>query len=322
MKVVITGAAGFLGSRLADALLKLNSELSVTELVLVDTILPPSRKDPRVITLALDITTPEAARKLVDTDTDVLFHLAAVVSGHAEEDFDLGMKVNFNATRSLLEAARHRATKLRFVFTSTVGVFGGDLPPIITDQTAATPQNSYGIAKTMSELLINDYSRRGFVDGRVVRLPTVSIRAGTANRAVTSFASGIIREPLNGKVAICPVPPDQELWLSSPGSVVYNLIHAATLLSSELEKWRVINLPGISVTVRKMISSLCEVSGSKVAELVRYEHDETISAMVGSFPSRFDNSRALRLGFRVDSNFTDVIRSYILEDLKQVSFGF
>ncbi|CAG4966006.1 unnamed protein product [Colias eurytheme] len=316
MNVVVTGAAGFIGSRVADFLLKDDSPIKVSKLVLVDSIQPPERNDKRVTCLALDLTEPSAIDKVITADTNIVFHLAAVVSGHAEADFDYGFKVNFDATRALVERARQVSSSIRFVFSSTCGAFGGDLPPIVTDGTATTPQSSYGIAKAMCELLLNDYGRKGFVDTRVVRLPTVSVRAGTANRAVTSFASGIIREPINGEEAICPVDEDLKLWLSSPYTVVWNIVHAATISQDVLGPWRVINLPGICVSVREMITALREVAGDETAQLVRFERDELISRLVSSFPSLFDNTRGLNLGFTVDKNFADIIRLYIRQDLK------
>lgn len=318
MKVVVTGAAGFLGSRLGDLLLSDKSPLPVKELILADTFQPTSSsKDPRVKIIKIDLTSPNAADILITSDVDVFFHLAAIVSGHAEADFDLGFKVNFDATRSLLEAARKRAPKMKFVFTSTCGVFGGKLPPVLDDLTAPQPQNSYGIAKAMSELLVNDYSRKGFVDGRVVRLPTVSVRAGVANKAVTSFASGIVREPLNGIESVCPVPPQQKLWLASPQSVVRNIIHAARIPASDLGSWRVVNLPGITASVAEMLEALRTVAGDSVAKLVRFEEDKMISTMVATFPVKFDNTHALKLGFVVDANYADIIRAYIRDDLKK-----
>ncbi|KAI5638946.1 NAD dependent epimerase/dehydratase family domain-containing protein [Phthorimaea operculella] len=290
MKVVVTGAAGFLGSRLADRLLAHDSPIPVTDLLLVDIVPPPPRSDSRARRLALELSAPGAADQLIQEDTDLLFHLAAIVSGHAEMDLDIGLRVNLDATRALLERARLVNPRLRLVFTSTCGVFGGDLPPVLDDTTAPMPQNSYGTAKAMSELLINDYSRRGLVDGRVVRLPTVTVRAGKPNRAVTSFASGVVREPLAGEVALCPVPPEQELWVTSPATVVRNILHAATLPTDALAPWRVVNLPG-------------------------FVPDELVARMVASFPLRFDNTRALKLGFSVDTNFEDVIRAYIRDDL-------
>ncbi|XP_004931383.1 D-erythronate dehydrogenase [Bombyx mori] len=316
MKVVVTGARGFLGSRVVDYLLSEESPIKVTELLITGSQLPSPRDDPRVKLLAVDLTSPDAADRLVQHDTDVFFHMAAVVSGHAEAEFDYGLKVNFEATKALLEAARHRVPSLRFVFTSAVAVFGGDLPPVVDDITAVMPQNTYGTAKAMSELLVNDYSRRGFVDGRILRVPTISVRPGAPNRAMTSFASGIIREPLNGVPAVCPVPPEQELWLSSPRVVVKNIVHAATLPKALLGLWRCVTLPGICVSVKEMVDALYTVAGKKVADLVRFEKDDVISQVVASFPSRFDTTRALNLGFDIDTKFVDFVRHYVRDNLK------
>ncbi|CAH2107840.1 unnamed protein product [Euphydryas editha] len=317
MNVIVTGAAGFLGSRLANALLAENSKLPVSRLVLVDLQEPPSYNDSRVTTLSVNLADTSAADRIIQSDFHVLFHLAAVLSGQAEVDFDLGLRINLDATRALIETARRKAPKLRFVFTSTVGVFGGKLPEVIDDLTAVTPENSYGTEKAMCELLLNDYARHGYVDARVVRLPTVSVRAGTANKAVTSFASGIIREPLNGEVSVCPVDTKQQLLLASPYTVVQNIIHVATLPADALGSWRVVNLPGICVSVGEMIEALREVAGSKAVSLVKFERDEMIERMVASFPTKWDNTRALRLGFVVDKSFVDIIRHYIRDDLKR-----
>ncbi|GBP19762.1 D-erythronate dehydrogenase [Eumeta japonica] len=318
MKVIVTGGAGFLGQKLASALLE-TKQFSFDKLVLIDVTQPVSPKnDPRVVCLALDLTNFEALDRVLDKECEIIFHLAAIVSGHAESDFDLGVRVNFDATRQILEIIRRKMLTTRLVFTSTVGVFGGYLPEVVTDYTYVTPQNSYGMAKAMCELLINDYSRRGYVDGRIVRLPAVSVRAGTANKAVTSFVSGIIREPLNGEEAICPVSSNLAIWLTSPYVVIKNIIHAATLPIGSLGPWRVVNLPGITVTVDEMISALRKVAGDEVVSLIRFEEDEAIKEMVNSFPIKFDNRRALNLGFSVDANFEDVIRAYIHYDLKKV----
>ncbi|CAH0728093.1 unnamed protein product, partial [Brenthis ino] len=317
MNVVITGAAGFLGVRLTKALLNESSPLPIKSLLLVDIQKPTLPSDPRVSSLAVNLVDPNVSDLIIHSDIHVLFHLAAIVSGHAEADFDIGLRVNFDATRALVEKARHRNPSLRFIFTSTVGVFGGNLPPIVDDLTAVTPQNSYGTEKAMCELLLNDYARRGYVDARIVRLPTVSVRAGAANQAVTSFASGIIREPLNGCSSVCPVDCTQELWLTSPSTVVSNIIHASTLGPDALGPWRAVNLPGICVSVGQMLNALREVAGDQVASLVHFKGDEVIARIVGSFPSRFDNTRGLQLGFTVDKNFADIIRIYIRDDLNR-----
>ncbi|CAG5042521.1 unnamed protein product [Parnassius apollo] len=318
MNIAVTGAAGFLGDRLADALLSEDSPLDVASLLLIDTREPRSRSDSRVRTLALDLTTRGAAEILVTPDRHVLFHLAAVVSGHAEADFDLGFTVNFDVTRALLEAARKCAPTMCFIFASTVGVFGGELPAVVKDSTAVTPQNTYGVGKAMSELLVNEYSRRGFVDGRAVRLPTVVVRGSAPNRAVTSFASAIVREPLRGEHAVCPVAATQRLWVCSPRAAVRNLLHAASLPVTVLSAWRVFNLPGLSVTVRDMLTALRDVAGDAVAERVTFAYDATVARIVASFPHEFDVSRALRLGFVADRDFAEIIRIFNEEESREI----
>ncbi|XP_049875159.1 D-erythronate dehydrogenase-like [Pectinophora gossypiella] len=317
MKVVVTGAAGFLGARLAARLAAGDAALPVTELLLVDVVPPPlpPRAQVPVATLVLELGAPGAAQRVIAPDTDVLFHLAAVVSGHAEADLELGLRVNFDATRALLDEAARTNPALRLVFASTVGVFGGELPDVVDDLTALTPQNSYGTAKAMSELLIDDYSRRGLVDGRSVRLPTVSVRAGAANRAVTSFASGIVREPLAGLPADCPVPLEQRLWLCSPAAALRNLQRAATVPAAALGERRALTLPGLSVAVGDMLAALAAVAGPAVTGRVRLAPDAAVARMVASFPAQFTAARALRLGFTADASFEDIIRDYIRDEL-------
>src|SRR4029079_4910488 len=210
-------------------------------------------------------------RSIVDSDVDVVYHLAAIVSGQAEAEFDLGMKVNVDATRALLEACRRLKKPPRFIFTSTVAVFGGPLPPVVPDSAAVTPQSSYGSAKAIDELLVNEYSRRGFIDGIVCRLPTIAVRPGAPNAAASSFVSGIIRRPLAGIDTVCPVPLDTRLWISSPDLVTANLVHAARLQTSDLESRRTVNLPGLSVTPGEMLDSLERVAGAAARALVRCE---------------------------------------------------
>ncbi|CAI1685501.1 Uncharacterized epimerase/dehydratase SAV0553 [Serratia quinivorans] len=318
MKIIITGGAGFLGQRLAKALLQNDSPLAASQLVLADIHLPQAPgNDPRVRCVALDLTDPQAANSLIDSDCTVLFHLAAIVSSHAENDFDLGMQVNFDATRHLLEAARQHAPALRFIFSSSLAVFGGELPPVVNDGCAVAPQSSYGAQKAMCELLVNDYARKGFVDGRVLRLPTISVRPGKPNQAASSFASGIIREPLQGETAVCPVSPELALWLSSPGTVVRNLIHAATLPLSAFGLTRTLNLPGISVKVQHMLDALREVAGEQVSARVRFVEDERINRIVAGWPGNFDTQRAVALGFSADETFQQVIRAFIRDDMSQ-----
>ncbi|CAH2074870.1 unnamed protein product, partial [Iphiclides podalirius] len=314
MNIAITGAAGFLGDRLASALLREDSPLPVASLLLVDVREPRARSDPRVATLALDLTAPAAAERLVTPERHALFHLAAVVSGHAEADFDLGLAVNLDATRALLEAARRRAPAMRLVFASTVAVFGGELPPVVGDCTATTPQSSYGAAKAASELLLSEYSRRGFVDGRAVRLPTVTVRGAEPNRAVTGFASGVVREPLRGRRAVCPVPAAQRLWVCSPRAAVRGLVRAAELPAAALGGRRALTLPGLDVSAGEMVAALRLVAGAEVAARVLFEPDAAAARMVAGFPHRFDTARALRLGFVADRDFAEIIRIFIEEE--------
>ena len=202
---------------------------------------------------------------MIDADTCSVFHLAAVVSGQAEADFDLGMRVNLDATRLLLDTCRAVGHRPRVVFTSSVAVYGGTLPEVVRDDTAVNPQSSYGAQKAIGELLVSDYSRKGFVDGRVLRLPTISVRPGRPNKAASSFASGIIREPLNGEASVCPVAPDTRVWLLSPRRAIECLVHGHELPAAALGARRAVNLPGISVSAREMVAALERVAGTDVA---------------------------------------------------------
>lgn len=315
MKIVITGGQGFLGQRLAKTLLS-NSTLSINELVLIDVIKPIApNNDPRVRCLEMDLRNPEGLDEIITEKTTALFHLAAIVSSHAEQDPDLGYEINFLATRNLLEVCRKNNPKVRFIFSSSLAVYGGNLPEIIQDHTAVTPQSTYGSQKAMCELLINDYSRKGFVDGIVVRLPTICIRPGKPNKAASSFVSSIIREPLQGEEAICPVSSDLRLWLSSPNTVINNFIHALTLPSLPQRSWHIINLPGFTVSVKQMLSDLASIKGENILEKVRFEFDENINNIVASWPAEIDNKTALKHGFNVDVDFKEVIQQFIKNDM-------
>lgn len=319
MKVVITGGAGFLGLRLARRLLdgrKLTGASgepeSIDRIVLVDVALAPL-EDARVTRIVGDIADPALVAQALGNDTDSVFHLAAVVSGQAEADFDLGMRVNLDATRALLEACRRLPRPPRFIFASSVAVFGGALPALVPESWALNPQSSYGTQKVIGELLVNDYSRKGFVDGRALRLPTVSVRPGKPNRAASSFASGIIREPLGGEPAICPVAPELKLWLSSPATVVENLVAAHDVPGSSFGASRSLNLPGITVTVGEMAATLERVAGKEVAARIRWEPDATISRIVSSWPAGLETTRAQAMGMRADPGFEALVRGYMAE---------
>ncbi|EGX6952090.1 SDR family oxidoreductase [Aeromonas hydrophila] len=314
MQIIITGGGGFLGQRLARALL--HSSLPFSELLLVDIQEPPALADPRVRCLQADLTAPGVAESLISERTAVVYHLAAIVSSHAEQDFDLGWQVNLDTTRSLLEACRHARPGIRFVFTSSLAVYGGPLPELVNDGTALTPTSSYGTQKAMGELLVNDYSRKGYVDGLALRLPTICVRPGKPNRAASSFVSSIIREPLQGEVTVCPVSPELRLWLSSPATVVANFLLAATLPRGDN---RSINLPGISVTVGEMLTALAQAGGQAARDRVQFAADPAIERIVASWPGRIDNQRASALGFMADRTFAEIIDSFITHDMQEAS---
>ncbi|MFM9757512.1 D-erythronate dehydrogenase [Aeromonas dhakensis] len=314
MQIIITGGGGFLGQKLARALL--HSSLPFSELLLVDIQEPPALANPRVRCLQADLTAPGVAESLISERTAVVYHLAAIVSSHAEQDFDLGWQVNLDTTRSLLEACRHTRPGIRFVFTSSLAVYGGPLPELVNDGTALTPTSSYGAQKAMGELLVNDYSRKGYVDGLALRLPTICVRPGKPNRAASSFVSSIIREPLQGENALCPVNPELRLWLSSPATVVANFLLAATLPRGDA---RSINLPGISITVGDMLTALTQAGGQAARDRVQFAADPAIERIVASWPGRIDNQRATALGFMADRTFAEIIDSFITHDMQEAS---
>jgi nucleoside-diphosphate-sugar epimerase len=308
MNVAITGGGGFLGRRLAKALL---ADPAVSRITLVDASDAEAFSDDRrLVVRRADLREAGVARSVAD-GADTLFHLAAVVSGQAEAEFDLGMAVNLDATRSLLEAARAGNRRPRFIFTSSLAVFGPPLPEVVTEETAVHPRSSYGSQKAMGELLVCDFSRKGFVDGRVLRLPTVCVRPGRPNAAASSFVSSIIREPLNGEPANCPVGRDLELWLTSPKAVVENLVHGARLPGEVLGDGRIVNLPGITVTVAEMIDALARVAGQGAAGRITFNGDEAVRRIVASWPAHFDVTRALGLGFTRDKGFVSLVEDYL-----------
>ncbi|CAN7317998.1 D-erythronate dehydrogenase [compost metagenome] len=317
MNVLITGGAGFLGLQLARLLLQrgtLNLDgqpVAIDRLTLLDVVAPQGLDDARVRVVTGDLSDPAVLRQAIDKDTGAVFHLAAVVSGQAEADFDLGMRVNLDASRALLETCRELGHQPRVLFTSSVAVYGGQLPPVVQDDTALSPQSSYGVQKAIGELLLSDYSRRGFVDGRVLRLPTISVRPGKPNAAASSFASGIIREPLSGVSANCPVAPDTPLWLLSPRAAVAALVNGIELAGERLGNRRVVNLPGLSVTAAGMVDALRRVAGDAVADRVTWEREARVENIVGTWPAAWNAERAQSLGFQSDASFDEVIRAYM-----------
>jgi len=318
MHIAITGAAGFLGQRLVQQLLTRGElrQQPITRLTLIDQIEAPfpNAGNISVSSRALDITESGALESVLEQRPDVIYHLAAVVSSAAEADLELGMRVNFDATRALLEGCREQSlTDTRLIMASSVAAYGGELPEALDDMTALHPQNSYGVQKAMCELLINDYSRRGLIDGLVLRLPTIVIRPGRPNAAASSFASSILREPLNGEEAVCPVPVDLPMFVMSPGKVVEALIHGAEVPSEALAPFRAFMLPGITVTVAQMLKALGDVAGEKALSLVRHEPDPRIEAIVASWPARFETTKAKQLGFVGDDNFKQIIDAFVTE---------
>jgi nucleoside-diphosphate-sugar epimerase len=268
------------------------------------------------LTPVADLADDGVAERLVASRPDVIFHLAAVVSGEAEADFEQGYRVNLDGTRSLLEAIRAVDDYCpRLVFTSSIAVFGAPFPDRIGDDFFATPATSYGTQKAIAELLISDYSRRGFLDGVAIRLPTICVRPGRPNRAASGFFSGIIREPLNGQEAVLPVADDLRHWHASPRAAVGFLLHAATLDTRELGNRRFLTMPGVSVTIAEQIEALRRAAGDDVVALIRREPDEAIRSIVQSWPRNFETERARALGFEAEESFDEIVRVYIEDEL-------
>lgn len=323
MHILVIGAAGMVGRKLTDRLVAdtMLGGRPVERLTLVDVIEPqkPAGFAGAVETVVADLSAPGEADKLAAKRADVVFHLAAIVSGEAEADFDKGYRINLDGTRFLFEALRQEGLKQpykpRVVFTSSIAVFGAPFPDKIGDEFFSTPLTSYGTQKAIGELLLADYSRRGFFDGIGIRLPTICVRPGKPNKAASGFFSNILREPLSGQEAVLPVSPDVRHWFASPRAAVGFLLHAATLDASTLGWRRNVSLPGLSATVGEEIDALRRVAGERAVQLIRHEPDATIGKIVDGWARDFDTARAEALGFKAETSMDEIIRVHVEDEL-------
>jgi len=323
MHVLVIGAAGMVGRKLLD---KVGAEpgalgKEIGKLTLVDVIEPqaPASLAGISTTKAVDLSEPGVAESLIATRPDLIFHLAAIVSGEAEADFEKGYRVNLDGTRALFEATRlegkNAPYKPRVVFASSIAVFGQPFPEKIGDEFFTTPLTSYGTQKAISELLLSDYSRRGFFDGIGIRLPTICIRPGKPNKAASGFFSNILREPLSGQEAVLPVDENVRHWFASPRSAVGFFVHAANLDLESVGDRRNLSMPGLSALVGEEIAALRRVAGEKAVRLIRREPDATIQKIVAGWATDFDTRRAAALGFKAETAFDDIIRAHIEDEL-------
>ncbi|WP_334175579.1 D-erythronate dehydrogenase [Pseudoxanthobacter sp.] len=323
MHVLIIGAAGMVGQKLTRRLVADGhlDDRAITALTLADVVPAPRPAGfgGRTTVLTVDLAAPETAAMLTGARPDVIFHLAAIVSGEAEADFEKGYRINLDGTRGLFEAIRIAGLaapyRPRVVFTSSIAVFGAPFPERIGDEFLLTPLTSYGTQKAIGELLLSDYSRRGIFDGIGIRLPTICVRPGRPNKAASGFFSNILREPLNGEEAVLPVSGEVRHWFASPRAAVGFLIHAATLDLAAVGPRRNLSMPGLSATVAEEIEALKRVAGERIARLIRPQPDAAIAAIVAGWPRDFDASRALALGFSAETSFDEIIRAHIDDEL-------
>ena len=318
MHVLITGSAGMVGRKLTERLLA-EPELAgrpIAKLTLHDVVTPTAAPTPQTSILPIvgDISDKVLVEHLIAEKPDLIIHLAAIVSGEAEADLAKGYAVNFDGTRLLFDEIRKAHYGARVLYASSIAVFGAPFPDSIPDDFHLTPLTSYGTQKAVGEFILADYTRRGFFDGIGIRLPTICVRPGAANKAASGFFSNIIREPLKGEEAILPVPDTVRHWLASPRAAVGFFLHAATLATDAIGPRRNLTMPGLSVTVAEQIAALRAVAGDKAAALIKAEPDDTISRIVSGWPQTFDTSRAGDLGFVADESFEAIIRTHIEDE--------
>lgn len=321
MKVLIIGAAGMVGRKLATHIAATGTlaGAQLTGMILADALMPGALADAAcpVSVMQIDIANRAQVEAMVAPEPEVIFHLAAIVSGEAEKNFDKGYAINLDGTRFLLEAIRARGSHYvpKLIFTSSIAVFGPPFPDAIDDDFRSTPLTSYGTQKAMGELLLADFTRKGFVDGIGLRLPTICVRPGKPNLAASGFFSNIIREPLAGLPAVLPVSVDVRHWHASPRAALSFLLHAAALPKGALGTRPNITLPGLSVTVAEQLEALRDVAGASALSLVRLEPDTAIAKIVSGWPQNFTPTRALALGFKAESSFAEIIQVHIEDDM-------
>ncbi|MDQ2805202.1 MAG: SDR family oxidoreductase [Pseudomonadota bacterium] len=323
MHVLIVGAAGMVGRKLVQRLVQDGTIAGqpIEALTLFDVIEPAQPADfaGKVTCMAGDLSAPGEAARAIAARPDLIYHLAAIVSGEAEADFEKGYRINLDGTRLLFEAIRQEGARApyapRVVFTSSIAVFGAPFPSAIGDEFLTAPLTSYGTQKAIGELLLSDYSRRGFFDGIGIRLPTICIRPGAPNKAASGFFSGILREPLSGREAVLPVEESVTHWHASPRAAVGFLLHAAALDTAQLGARRNLSMPGLAATVGEQIEALRRVAGEGAVRLIRREPDPAIARIVAGWPERFEAKRARALGFRAESSFDEIIRAHIEDEL-------
>lgn len=323
MNILVLGAAGMIGRKLINKLISDNTLLTSNDTLYLHDVVPPQQPSahPRTILLDGDISDPAQATKLAEIKADVIFHLASIVSGEAEMDFDKGWSINMRGGWNLLEAlrAQHHASDGRYrpkvIFASSIAVFGPPFPDAIEDDFLAAPQTSYGAQKACVEMLVSDYARKGFIEGLSIRFPTICVRPGKPNLAASGFFSGIIREPLNGQEAILPVSSSVRHWHASPRSAAAFLVQAAELGEADLKGRRSLNMPGVSCTVEEQIEALRHIAGEDAVKLIKPVANPDIIKIVDGWPRNFNPQRALELGFTAEKDFTEIIKVYMEDDL-------